>query len=104
MPSFAQGDFLVRAASLETLRDVAERVKNCARGAALATGASLELERTGAVYEPMKGNEPLELALSASFDRLGIKYTMGGDITNMGSTDVGNVSRPHSPSYGRHMR
>lgn len=93
VPSFTQGDFLVRGATVESMLSVSEKVKNCARGAALATGTRLELERTGAIYEPMKGNEPLEQALAASFDELGIKYVMGGENTNMGSTDVGNVSQ-----------
>ncbi len=93
VPSLTEAHFLVRAATVETMLETAEKVRNCARGAALATGTTVEFERTGPIYEPMKGNTALEAALAASFKAMGIPYEMGGDATNMGSTDVGNVSQ-----------
>lgn len=93
VPSLTEAHFLVRAASVEVMLDVAEKVRNCARGAALATGTTVEIERTGPIYEPMKGNSALESVLAENFKDMGIAYELGGDSTNMGSTDVGNVSQ-----------
>lgn len=93
VPSLTEANFLVRAASVDVMSEVAEKVRNCARGAALATGTTVEFEQTGPVYEPIKGNEPLEKALAGNFAKLGIEFSLGGDVTNMGSTDVGNVSQ-----------
>ena len=93
VPSLTEAHFLVRAATVEAMLDTAEKVRNCGRGAALATGTTVEFEKTGPIYEPMKGNSALEAALAASFKAMGIPYEMGGDATNMGSTDVGNVSQ-----------
>jgi len=43
VPDFSSVEYGVRANDSEVLEDVAERVCNCFRGAALATGASLEI-------------------------------------------------------------
>ncbi len=48
VPEFAQADFLIRAATLDHLGEMVEKVKDCARGgAAIATGTSVALEKTG---------------------------------------------------------
>lgn len=92
VPEFTQADFLVRAATLDHLDKMVEQVKACARGAAIATGTSVEFEKTGPVYKPIKGNEPLETAFAHNLELLDVPYLPGGDKINMGSTDVGNVS------------
>lgn len=44
IPDFAAGRFSIRSENREYLKEVVERVYNCARGAALATGAKLEFK------------------------------------------------------------
>jgi len=43
IPDYAAGRFSIRSEDREYLEEVVERVYNCARGAALATGANLEI-------------------------------------------------------------
>jgi amidohydrolase len=42
IPAFARGEFYVRGATRQRVNQLMEQVKNCARGAALATGARAE--------------------------------------------------------------
>jgi len=93
VPAFTQGDFLVRAGTVDHLKETVQKVKACANGAALSVGATVEFEQTGPVYEPVKGNRPLEEAMARNLEAVGMPYSMGGDEINMGSTDVGNVSQ-----------
>lgn len=92
VPEVAQADFLIRAATLDHLSEMVEKVKDCARGAATATGTSVALEKTGPVYKPIRGNRPLERAFAQNLELLGVPHVIGGDKINMGSTDMGNVS------------
>ena len=93
VPAFTQGDFLVRAGTVDHLKETVKRVKACATGAALSAGATVEFEQTGPIYEPVKGNRPLEEAMARNLEAVGVPYAMGGSEVNMGSTDVGNVSQ-----------
>jgi amidohydrolase len=93
VPAFTQGDFLVRAGTVDHLKETVAKVKACANGAALSAGATVEFEQTGPVYEPVKGNRPLEEAMARNLEAVGVPYSMGGAEVNMGSTDVGNVSQ-----------
>jgi len=44
IPDFASARFILRSNDSQVLKEVAERTYNCARGAALATGAKLEIQ------------------------------------------------------------
>ena len=44
IPDLAVANFYVRAQTLSYLKELVEKVKNCAKGAALATGTTLEIE------------------------------------------------------------
>lgn len=43
IPDLAIANFYVRAETLEYLKELVEKVKNCAKGAALASGTKLEI-------------------------------------------------------------
>ena len=45
IPDFAECKFSIRAARLDTLQDVIDRLKTCAKAAAMATGTRLEMEQ-----------------------------------------------------------
>eukprot|EP01037_Dinobryon_pediforme_P006002 gene6002-6074_t len=62
--------YAVRAGNLPEMKELLERVKDCARGAALMTGTKVDIEILAAVSNLM-GNTPLERAMQDEFDRLG---------------------------------
>ena len=61
---------LIRASDLETLRDLVERVKKIADGAALMTGTTMEFSVYSGVSN-LVGNRSLEEAMQQEFDKLG---------------------------------
>ncbi len=90
VPDLAEGQFLVRARTREYLKEVVEKVKNCARAGALATGAELFI-REGLMYAERVDNRVLVELFAANLRALGeepVEDNGGG----MGSSDMGNVS------------
>ncbi|MDP2859121.1 MAG: M20 family metallopeptidase [Bacillota bacterium] len=92
VPDFAEGRFIVRAADKKYHEQVVEKFKDCARAGALATGATVEFETAGLVYDPMKSNNTLEKAFLANLRSIGWDES-AEPKTGMGSTDMGNVSQ-----------
>ena len=62
--------YSVRAVDLPQMQELLERVKDCARGAALMTGTKVNIEVLSAVSN-LLANEPMEQAMQEVFDRLG---------------------------------
>lgn len=91
VPDFASAEFLVRAATLDELENMRQRVENCARGAALATGAQLTIHPTVPQYEPIRVNEILSTVFGEHAAALGADVEKLKGQRN-GSTDLGNVS------------
>lgn len=56
IPDFASASYGVRADSVETARDVLQRVKNVARGAALMTDTTLEIEEISGCYDTLNNS------------------------------------------------
>lgn len=73
------------------LHTVIEQVMNCARGAALATGATVEFWQSP-VYLPHRPNGPLGELLAGSLRDLGLTVSPPL-LAARASTDVGNVSQ-----------
>ena len=71
--------------------ELLEKVKNCARGAALATGARVELEMQGA-YKSLRTNMPLAEAFKSNLEALGWEFEDVDPTKRIGSTDMGDVS------------
>lgn len=91
IPDDTEALFLVRAATADYHREVVERFLDCARGAAEATGARLQVEEVGPAYEPLRSNQVLEDIFRRNLINLGWEETRPG--AGMGSTDMGNVSQ-----------
>lgn len=91
VPDFASAEFLVRAATLTELEDISARVENCAKGAALATGAQLTIHPTVPQYDPIRVNETLSKVFGQHAESLGATIERQEGQRN-GSTDLGNVS------------
>jgi amidohydrolase len=84
----------VRAADPRVLlADVLPRFENCARGAALATGAEVRIEPTAPVYLSIQPNPVLADIVAHSFRRVGRDTAPPRTEVFPGSTDMGNVSQ-----------
>ncbi|MDF1604525.1 M20 family metallopeptidase [Nocardioides sp. YIM 152315] len=75
------------------LENVQPRVENCARGAALATGATVEIRPTAPVYAAIRPNPVLGDLVEHHFARLGRRTEPPRTEVYPGSTDMGNVSQ-----------
>jgi amidohydrolase len=92
VPDFAQADFSVRAAEMVYFREVLEKVRNCARAAALAMGARLEISEEP-TFEPVKENRALCAQVLAILAELGLPGEHAAGKCQSASTDFGNVSQ-----------
>lgn len=90
IPAYSAGLFYVRAATREYLEELLERVKNCFRGAALASGAEPKIEIIPPFFDPLKRNLPLEERVYENMRLLGIPIDQ--DDGRKGSSDIGNLS------------
>ena len=90
VPEHAAGLFFVRAANRDDLQSLEERVRECFRAGAVATGAELSITTQGEDYDDLVTNEPLAALYAANLSTLGRELSDAGRIT--GSTDMGNVS------------
>ncbi|RDW15039.1 M20 family metallopeptidase [Oceanobacillus chungangensis] len=92
VPDKAVAQFYIRAKNRAYLNEVVKRVNNIAEGAALMTGATLEISNYELSYDNMITNESLSKAFTAN-----LKELSPGPIyqakKNTGSIDMGNVSQ-----------
>jgi len=93
VPKYAACRFRIRAADLKYLDELIERVLNCARAGALATGARLEHHEFAPTYENQLPNSVLAGLGKANFVALGRSMEPRPRQGGRGSTDFGNVSR-----------
>jgi len=91
VPERAVAQFSLRAKTLSYMTELSEKVKNCARAGALATGAKLEISNYEPSYFDMITNKKLQAQLNKNLNALGITEIKPG-IEGPYSTDVGNVS------------
>ena len=92
VPAYAALKLYVRAPRRETLEAVVDRVTNCARGAALGTGASVEVKSYAARYLNMVSNPTLARLFRQNWEWLGLTIEEPSE-RSYGSTDMGNVSQ-----------
>jgi amidohydrolase len=92
IPEHAAAMFYVRAPRIDQMRELYQRVVACARGAALATGATVSVTEHDNVYEPLTSNPVLLELFAANMPAAGLKE--GQPIPDrLGSSDIGNVSQ-----------
>jgi len=97
IPERASAWFYARSETRAGLSALTERLIACARGAAQATGAELETEKSPVAYAPMRLNPPLASLFRKNLAILGIHEPDPLPPLRMGSSDVGNVSQ-HTPT------
>lgn len=92
VPDRAAAQFCIRSGDNRYLDEVVERVFNCARGAALASGTELEICESSYPYDAMVSNPILEEIFMEALPAAG--YRECSNLSEgMGSIDMGNVSR-----------
>ncbi|GKU26237.1 M20 family metallopeptidase [Clostridium folliculivorans] len=91
IPEYAKARFFIRAATRKTCNEVTEKIKHIAQGAALATGAKVNI----IAFQ----NKVDNILINKTFDELFIKKAalLGLQVSTeqnkgFGSTDVGNIS------------
>ena len=92
IPEQAACTFYVRAATLDYMWALHERVVACAEGAAKATGCTMTVIDFEAPYEPLKRNDTLLGLFRANMQTTGaVESPPMPD--RLGSSDIGNVSQ-----------
>ncbi|MBM7094494.1 M20 family metallopeptidase [Bacillus sp. H-16] len=92
VPDYATAHFYVRASTRSAVNKVVEKVNNCAKGAALATGADLSISNYEFSYDNMITNESLSTTFTESLVSLGVDRDEIKEKKGGGSLDMGNVS------------
>ncbi|MEN8614495.1 M20 family metallopeptidase [Dehalogenimonas sp. THU2] len=100
VPGHSAGNFLVRATDLNYLEELKERVLNCFRAGAQATGAKLEYRWDSMAYHPLKNNMTLAELYTANVASLGLQIQIEDKSQSFGSTDMGNVSQVTPSLHG----
>lgn len=93
VPDEAGCRFYIRAKDRPYLEELTKKIINCAKGAALMSGASLEYHNFENSYDDMVYDEHLRTLLKANLQDLGVRDFVDQDETASGSSDIGNVSQ-----------
>lgn len=107
IPDLAVANFYVRTNSLEYLKELVTKVKNCAKGAAIATGTQLVIENYETSFADLITNKELSNLYEKNLRSLGV--TDIRDSKPSGSTDMGDVSHccptihPYFPLCTSHL-
>lgn len=91
VPDLAIAQFYVRASKKSYLKELIEKVKNCARGASLAAGTQLEISNYEASYDDLVTNEVLSNVFTKRLKDMGVEEIYPAE-KSFGSSDMGNVS------------
>jgi amidohydrolase len=90
VPEHASARFYFRAPWKEYLQSEMEKVFDCARGAALATGTEVSWSQAEASFDNMLPNQAAEDEMGCLLAELGVPVKI--NLSPDGSSDVGNVS------------
>ena len=97
IPDYAECDFGLRAADLGVLAEMDRTFHDIAKGAAMQTGTTVEVDERMRLYEPVKPNPRIDALLLEEFKRRKIAVEPGG--LTRASTDFGNVSQKVPSDY-----
>jgi amidohydrolase len=93
IPERASALFYLRAADKNYLDEVLNKVRRCAEGAALATGASLSFQKSSYTLSNMLSNSILSKIFKENLSCLGERLEALEQHEHLGSSDIGNVSQ-----------
>jgi amidohydrolase len=97
IPSRAVGDFGLRAAEMDALKEMIALFEDMAKGAALQTGTKVKIEDEMRPYLPVDANPKLGDALAQELSNRGKSPLRGHLVTASG--DIGNVSQKMPTDY-----
>lgn len=92
VPDRASCQFYIRAKTRSYVEELTQKVINCAKGACLMTGASLEHRFFENSYDDLVEHTELKKMLRHNLEALGITHFKPASLEASGSTDLGNVS------------
>ncbi len=92
VPDYAAADFYVRAPEDDYCAELVKKLENCAKGAASATGATLNYEVIKPSYQSRKMNKAMGEAFTRNLEAIGEPMTDLPEGSG-GSSDIGNVSQ-----------
>jgi amidohydrolase len=93
VPTHTAAHFIVRAEDDAYLDELKERVINCFKAGALATGARLDYRWAEVRYAPLLNNLTLARLFRANLQALGRRVHLIDPRIGIGSSDIGNVSQ-----------
>lgn len=93
VPDRASCRYYIRSKDREYLKDLTQKIINCAKGAALMTGATMEYHYFENSYDNLVYNENLRSLLKQNLIDLGVNNFITADNKASGSSDIGNVSQ-----------
>jgi len=100
VPEYAACRFYVRANKRSYLNEVTQKVINCAKGAALMTGATLNYKWFENPFDDLIINPVLKEIALKNFELAGIDNFSEKEEEFPGSSDIGNVSHVCPTIYG----
>lgn len=93
IPEYTKAKYYIRAADIDTLHELYEKVENIVRGSALQTGCTSSMK----LYQNLVENMVLTPSLDAIYEKyiteLGNTVKHVEDVVMPGSSDVGNISQ-----------
>lgn len=94
VPAHTRGTWMVRAATLDDLTDIRDKVYRCFQAGAIATGADLEIVPEPSPYAQIEHDTQLAAIYQRSAEKLGRAFIEPTPQLERaaGSTDMGNVS------------
>lgn len=99
IPEYASARFYIRAETWRKTEETANKIRNVAEGAALATGATVKIERFQNEVKDFVLNPILDEVLKQELEELGeVVHTERGG--GKGSTDAGNISYEVPTAHG----
>jgi len=91
VPEKAAARFYIRALKRSYLNQVVEKVKDCAKGAALATQTTVEVRNFESSFDELIPNPAGESLLTHLYQEMSLKIDK--EPAGFGSSDIGNVSQ-----------
>lgn len=92
VPDLAVADFYIRTPVLGYMEELKEKVINCGKAAALATGSDLEISVYEKIYKGLVTNESLSGIYEKHLRNIGVDNILEGEVDH-GSSDMGDVSQ-----------
>lgn len=99
IPEYASARFYIRGDSWKKTSDTAKKVRAIAEGAAIATGARVEIERFQNEVKDLVVTPALDEVIKTELETLGEKVA-ASRISGLGSTDAGNISYEVPTAHG----